>query len=106
MGFLTSASHRILYIIPKESWGYTNMCIVGCIYFVVVIKALEVTNVLRNIAWRASRRKVSLNSMDYRCLYDACRCQLGRWRMLASVMGTLVDLVCYSNRPFCILDHS
>ena len=26
--------------------------------------------------------------------------------MLASVMGTLVNLVCYSDRPFCILDHS
>merc|ERR1711988_1536620 len=55
------ASHRILYLIPKESWGYTNMCLVGCIYFVVVIKALEVTNVLRNIAWRASRQKVILS---------------------------------------------
>ena len=26
--------------------------------------------------------------------------------MLASVMGTLVNLVCFSERPFCILDHS
>ena len=73
--FLTSASHRILYIIPKESWGYTNMCIVGCIYFVVVIKALEVTNVLRNIAWRASRRKVILSTLwtigAYTTLADA-----------------------------------
>ena len=51
------------------------MCIVGCIYFVVVIKALEVTNVLRNIAWRASRRKVILSTLwtigAYTTLADA-----------------------------------
>jgi len=73
--FLTSASHRILYLIPKEDWGYTNMCLVGCVYFVVVIKALEVTNVLRNIAWRTSRGKVIVSILwtiaAYATLADA-----------------------------------
>ena len=56
--FLTDGSKRILYIIPKEDWSYTNMLIVGCIYFFCCIKALEITNVLRSVAWRANRWKV------------------------------------------------
>ena len=57
--FLTDGSHQILYIIPKEDWGYTNMLLVGCIYFVCCIKALEITNVLRSVAWRADKWKVA-----------------------------------------------
>ena len=30
--FLTRKSQKILYIIPNEDWGYTNMVIVGFIY--------------------------------------------------------------------------
>ncbi|KAK7233342.1 N-acetylneuraminate 7-O(or 9-O)-acetyltransferase [Aureococcus anophagefferens] len=54
--FLTDGSHQILYIIPKEDWGYTNMLLVGCIYFVCGIKALEITNVLRAAWARPGRR--------------------------------------------------
>ncbi len=46
------------YIIPKEKWGYTNMVIVGLIYVLLCIKALELTNVTRAIVWRCSRVKV------------------------------------------------
>jgi hypothetical protein len=56
--FMTRESSMVLYIIPKEKWGYTNMVIVGLIYVLLCIKALELTNVTRAIVWRCSRVKV------------------------------------------------
>ena len=56
--FLTRKSQLVLYVIPKEKWAYTNMALVGTIYVVVVVKALELTNVVRNVAWKASRATV------------------------------------------------
>jgi len=85
--FLTSASRRILFLIPKEDWGYTNMCLTGSIYFIVVLKALEVTNVLRKMAWRANRTKVLLSMLwtiaAYTTLsdvsWDGARCSQPLW---------------------------
>jgi len=53
--FLTRRSQLILYIIPKENWAYTNMAITGFIYWLLVGRALEITNVMRNIAWKSSK---------------------------------------------------
>jgi len=58
--FLTRKSQMILYIIPKESWAYTNMIIVGFIYVCLCVKALELTNVVRGVVWRCTRLKVGL----------------------------------------------
>ncbi|KAH8098403.1 N-acetylneuraminate 7-O(or 9-O)-acetyltransferase [Aureococcus anophagefferens] len=49
---LTRKSQLVLYVIPKESWGYTNMALVTGIYVAVCVKALELTNGLRAVAWR------------------------------------------------------
>ena len=51
---LTRKSQLVLYVIPKESWGYTNMALVTGIYVAVCVKALELTNGLRAVAWRAA----------------------------------------------------
>lgn len=59
--FLTRRSQEVLYIIPNQNWAYTNMAIVGFIYVIIVVKSLEVTNVLRSVAWRASKVKVAIS---------------------------------------------
>ena len=59
----------VLYIIPKEKWGYTNMVIVGLIYVLLCIKALELTNVTRAIVWRCSRVKVFIGVVWTVCMY-------------------------------------
>jgi len=56
---LTRKSQLILYIIPKEKWGYTNMALVTGCYVVFVIKALQLTNAARAVAWRAAKTHVA-----------------------------------------------
>ena len=58
--FLTKQSKRVLYVIPKEDWSYTNMSITLLLYVLVSAKALELTNAIRAIVWRASRLQVLL----------------------------------------------
>ncbi|KAK7250103.1 N-acetylneuraminate 7-O(or 9-O)-acetyltransferase [Aureococcus anophagefferens] len=60
---LTRKSQLVLYVIPKESWGYTNMALVTGIYVAVCVKALELTNGLRAVAWRAASYRVAAGAV-------------------------------------------
>ncbi|KAH8074075.1 N-acetylneuraminate 7-O(or 9-O)-acetyltransferase [Aureococcus anophagefferens] len=60
---LTRKSQLVLYVIPKESWGYTNMALVTGIYVAVCVKALELTNGLHAVAWRAASYRVAAGAV-------------------------------------------
>jgi len=60
--FLTHRSQLVLYIIPKENWALTNMVLVGVVYYVLIVKSLEITNVTRAIVWKASRTRVAVGA--------------------------------------------
>ena len=60
--FLTKQSKRVLYIIPFEDWGYTNMTLCLFLYVLMSAKALELTNAIRTIVWRATKLKVAITA--------------------------------------------
>lgn len=102
--FLTRRSQEVLYIIPNQNWAYTNMAIVGFIYVVIVVKALEVTNVLRSVAWRASQAKVGISFVWCLLFYtffatdffgrDINRCSSTSWVFWAGF--TSIAVACFA----------